>query len=831
MPLRTQLPHLFVPPQIERADFAPVRPPIDDSNRPPLTARQHRYLHAQELTEQVDQALQMRIEFVKSLRVPDADVTPGVCLDVEGSKEHPLDFDALENKGSRTYPVELLNVRMADGNLKATIFVPERRLSFLKKKIAKYGDEKRDPAGTKDSTIAIDSIEAFKLAELESFWIDSAPLPVDRTKAQTWEAWLRKGAAQALRDKQHRFGIKVSAHSLDFLECEICLLTCSLETLSILQIAAMPLIGFRYREQAPGFFASLAPAEQAEWARELAGRVRPATAESPAVCVLDTGIRSAHTLLAPSLADRDCDAYEPEWGTDDTSDSGHGTEIGGMALLGDIAVLLADDSTIDLTHRLESVKILPPKGSNPEELYGWITQECAARAKVNAPRRKRVYCLAVTTEGRNTNGRPTAWSSTIDKLAMGVDAGHAIDNAEKKLFVVSVGNIRDGLKHEQYPSRNDLEPVENPAQAWNALSVGAITHKAFTDDKSLDGWNLLAGPGDLSPRSRTSVSWAEKEWPIKPDIVLEGGNCVSDGTLVSDDADLGLLTTGRDVPFVYTCDTSAATAQAARMAAILQAEYPNLWPETVRGLLVHSSRWNERMYRGKRPHKLLAEDKASLLRRFGYGLPSLEVARYSASNRACLVVQHELQPFVRPDGDSSAGYKDMNVHTLPWPASVLRDNGAIRVRLRVTLSYFVEPNPAERLPTLKYSYASHRLRFDLQRPLETVQTLRQRVNKKDRPEAFTAVDSSNNWHLGSQARNRGSVISDVWTGTAAELADQSSIVVLPEGGWWKYRKHLNRGNEKARYALVVSLETESEEIDIYTAIRNQIELPTEIAVR
>ncbi len=38
-------------------------------------------------------------------------------------------------------------------------------------------------------------------------------------------------------------------------------------------------------------------------------------------------------------------------------------------------------------------------------------------------------------------------------------------------------------------------------------------------------------------------------------------------------------------------DTSAATAQAARMAARLMARYPEFWPETVRGLLVHSAGW------------------------------------------------------------------------------------------------------------------------------------------------------------------------------------------------------------------------------------------------
>jgi hypothetical protein len=237
-------------------------------------------------------------------------------------------------------------------------------------------------------------------------------------------------------------------------------------------------------------------------------------------------------------------------------------------------------------------------------------------------------------------GGPTAWSAALDKLSMGVGADFSIDDEDKKLFVVSVGNIRDDLQHGEYSARNDLEPVENPAQSWNALSVGGATFKTFSEDAGLDGWSLLAGHGDISPTSRTSVSWAEKDWPIKPDIVLEGGNCVSDGRIVSHDADLGLLTTGRDIPLIYSCETSAATAQAARMAAILQAEYPEYWPETIRGLLVHSARWNDTMLRGKRFNQMRVGDKENLLRRFGYGVPDLGIAQYSASNRACLISQH-----------------------------------------------------------------------------------------------------------------------------------------------------------------------------------------------
>ena len=36
---------------------------------------------------------------------------------------------------------------------------------------------------------------------------------------------------------------------------------------------------------------------------------------------------------------------------------------------------------------------------------------------------------------------------------------------------------------------------------------------------------------------------------------------------------------------------------AARMAALIQAEYPLYWPETIRALLVHSAEWAEPMQR------------------------------------------------------------------------------------------------------------------------------------------------------------------------------------------------------------------------------------------
>lgn len=82
------------------------------------------------------------------------------------------------------------------------------------------------------------------------------------------------------------------------------------------------------------------------------------------------------------------------------------------------------------------------------------------------------------------------------------------------------------------------------------------------------------------------------------------------------------------------------------------------------------------------------------------------------------------------------------------------------------------------------------------------------------------------WFLGANLRTRGSVHSDAWFGTAAQLAAKSHIAVFPVGGWWKDWSGANRDGESVRYALVVTLDLlEGTEIDIYTPIAALIGVP------
>jgi len=313
---------------------------------------------------------------------------------------------------------------------------------------------------------------------------------------------------------------------------------------------------------------------------------------------------------------------------------------------------------------LESVKILPDHGQNEPDLYGFIMAEAIARAEITAPERRRVVCLAVTCEGDHWRGRPSAWSAKLDDLAYGED-----DHA--RLIVVSAGNICADMTEAEYLALNDSSVIESPAQAWNALPVGAFTDKTTITQVDYRDWRALGRAGDFSPCSRTSVQCGA--WPIKPDVVFEGGNLAINPTTEMGDRidDLALLTTFRrpeERPFTITGDTSAATALASRMAAQILAEQPQLRPDTVRALIVHSAEWTPTMqsnFAGARTQQA----RRTLIRRYGYGVPELERALLSLQNDITMVIEGSLQPFDM-DG-SSVATRNLILHDVPWPVDVL----------------------------------------------------------------------------------------------------------------------------------------------------------------
>jgi hypothetical protein len=80
------------------------------------------------------------------------------------------------------------------------------------------------------------------------------------------------------------------------------------------------------------------------------------------------------------------------------------------------------------------------------------------------------------------------------------------------------------------------------------------------------------------------------------------------------------------------------------------------------------------------------------------------------------------------------------------------------------------------------------------------------------------------------APNKGSIHSDIWVGTAADLAERGVVGVYPVSGWWKDQPNRDRSVLGARYALLIVIETEAEGVDIWTPVAQEIGVPVEAAL-
>lgn len=429
--------------------------------------------------------------------------------------------------------------------------------------------------------------------------------------------------------------------------------------------------------------------------------------------------------------------------------------------------------------------------------------------------------MAVTSTETSERGKPTSWSGMVDRLTSGAE------DEKRRLLIQSAGNI-DPADWSGYPASNFTKQLRDPAQAWNALTVGAYTQKTRISDPNFADYSPIASAGQLSPFTSTSVLWPSL-WPVKPEVVFEGGNLATGplGDVVQID-DLQLLSTSHQPSleqFGLHNATSAAAAQAAAMAAQIQRAYPDAWPETVRALITHSAEWTPEMLAqcelGTGPSA-----KLHLLRCCGYGKPELDKALYCLQNRLTLISQAEIQPF--EDGKTN----EMHLYDLPWPQQALIDLDQTEVRMRVTLSYFIEPSPDSVGWMDRYRYASHALRFDLNSAYESRDQFLKRINQSDREqgERHPGTRPAEQWSFGWNRPNTGSLHTDTWVGRAIDLANSHWLAVYPVVGWWRSRKHLGQSNSRTRYSLVVSIETPEQEVDIYTPVAVQVGIPVPVVV-
>ena len=771
----------------ERIDFTPRAGGGAPSPIPERDVQAHGDALRRQYESHVEAAIQ-RLERRHAAQLPCAE---GIYLDMELKGKNPP-LQSLDGvRGAR-----LMNVSRCtddEDTSVAAIYLPKTKRTWLTQKLDNY----QEPVGEGEKPRhqpLINSIERITDATIRSLFPDKEEYDqLPRGQETTFELWLDVTEEERIEDAKHvlpLLGISLAQpEALRFEHVTIFLVNATKEALSDIPYSLDDVEAIR-RYYNPAELLS-DDAEAREWEQLILDDVVTNLPDSPVfVGVLDQGVNNGHPLLQPYLPDVRRATVLPH--TTVSHDGDHGTGMAGLVEYGDLAEFMGRRGHLEINHGLVSVKIVSSQ-PNDKHLYGKITEDAIATSEQMGAQ---ITCMAVTEDHERNNGTPSSWSAAID---------NALYNQGRcnRLMVVSAGNTNPlDVDARDYTTSLVNSSIQSPGQSQNAIVVGAYTQRRVCQHA---GFAPIAPPNGVSPYTRTSWLWRRNL--VKPDILMEGGNLGTHGVLGNTSLpELSLVTTCADFnqePLMEFNATSAATALAARLAARIQVANPELSALSVRALMAHSARWTDEM-------QALGDKPLDIMKYCGYGVPDERAAMMSSDTHATYIVENELIPF-----NDDGSYRQMHFYSLPWPKELLEQMNDETVRLRVTLSYYIEPSPSFKSDFAKYRYASAGLTFDVKTPSETQEQFIARKNKQ-RQVAESSNNDTDRWSIGIQLRRNSTLQSDWFECTARELAECNEIGVYPQNGWWKFRKIAHVHN-RIKYSLVVSIETS--ETEIYDAVR------------
>ena len=776
--------------------------PRTRSVQPPTMPERNRQEHAAYIKEIYNTAIDKAIETLSQRSERGLPVADGVYMNFDMVSGFVPQALAKRSGAS----ILKISEDKGEGNVDVTIYIKKEKKDWLDKKANEYANEEICTInGNPKNATLIEPINSIEQADIHSLYTSAEDFDMlPDNHLQTFEIWVTKGDDYNLEELIKTLDslglISAGKNILDFEGVAVLLIKATKQQLCELPLSVGYIEGIRPYKQ-PSILVK-SHDESREWSELIKDEIEISiNSDSVRVGLLDSGVNNAHDLIAPFLSD---DMMKSAIGVYDTIDhSFHGTDMAGLILYGDMTDLIYEHKkSVAIENNLASVKIYESGYETDSDFYGAVIEDAIQQAHEMGAS---IQCMAVT-DDISYDCKSTSSSAALDES---IYNGGNCD----RLVVVSAGNIETTeIDASDYIESCKANAIKSPAQAWNALTVGAYTEKTVVTD---DRYKPLAAPGGISPMSRTSWSW--RNGLNKPEIVMEGGNVANHPVLqTTTTPNLSLISTSADLaeslePFYAT---SAATALAARMAAKIKTVNPDLSLLSVRGMMVHSARWTEEM---KRIGSI--NDIMSIC---GYGIPDEEIALFSNERYATYIFENELIPYVRKDGSNT--YNQLHFYDLPWPVELLEQMGAEKVKIRITLSYYVKPSPGYAGRRNKYRYPSATLHFDLKSPHENVEEFLCRRNKNEGDK--TTDNDTQRWTIKQNCREQGTVQSDWFECTATELAGCGHIVVYPGPGWWKERKLANVDNV-IKYSLIISIETSETEIynAVETEINNKIGIP------
>ena len=544
----------------------------------------------------------------------------------------------------------------------------------------------------------------------------------------------------------------------------------------------------------------------------------PVASNGPLACVVDSGVTAGHPLLRDLvIEEEDFDSGE---GTA-TDLNGHGTQVAGLVVYGDIARRMQGNEWLPQVN-LCSAKVLRNDPNALDPTSPDATFPVKERVENQLKRaieyfhreyRCRVFNLSIGHVDRPyTGGRQLPWAEVLDELARRLDI----------VIVVSAGNVPDpeipqavhSAQFKKQVAKSLKEPrhrLIDPATSALSVTVGAIARRDDPSLLSLSAGSHLAASeiGCPSPFTRCGPSVAGA---VKPEVVAHGGNFGLDSIAGGpywrkNDPNLGEPTLNRDFAsgrlLRAVCGTSFAAAQVTHIAARMEAALRNDFQtepsqNLVRALLVDSARQNDNVRE--------YIDQRDLLNTIGYGQPNVEYC-WSMPNRVSLVAE-DIVP-----------HREFHVYSLVVPEEFLKEPG--RRSISVSLAY----DPPTRLS--RRDYIATAMWLELFGGLTTEQVIEYRSKYQGDGEP-PVVPSKNKlkFRPAGQTIRMSTVQKRSWSSNQGTVfvnrPDPSGNATMHIFVGCQERFPNPLGEDSQRYALVVTLEHESQRVDVYQQLRASV---------
>ena len=520
---------------------------------------------------------------------------------------------------------------------------------------------------------------------------------------------------------------------------------------------------------------------------------------APGIGILDSGITSAHPLLAPAIGEA---TAVPNGLGNGTDDHGHGTMVSGLALYGDVAACIQAGVFVPEL-KLYSARVLNRQCKfDNEQLI--TTQMRDAITYFQGTYDCRVFNISLGDERQPyKGGKVSPWASVLDTLARELDV----------VIVVSAGNYRhdsisgvsaDSLLQDypRYLLHEEARAIE-PATGAIVLTIGALAGSAnIPPGSAANSLSIrpIAQVGQPSPFTRSGPGLGGS---IKPELCDYGGNFAYDtrqGAFLDNLSECSVISLNRlYLQRLFTTDngTSYAAPRVAHVAARLFAGFPGASANLIRALIVASASVPE-----------AAEDILSRISRdavlcvCGYGRPDYDLAHTSDENRVVLYADGEL------------GYDNFHVYEVPIPGNFIDTRGERKIS--ATLAY----DPPVRHSRFDYLGVKMSFRLIRGRTLkDVVEAFRSRGKKEDPVGRLSSTRHDCSMHPGPHLREGSTLQKATFSMQRTphkNYGDTYYLVVRCERKWARDE------HAPQRYAVVVCVE-HNERIDLYTRIRQRVQ--------